>query len=73
MRATDLLAIMVEYVHDQFTRPSAAGHSELRRLDSALDRLCAAIRTYLADIGQDGLSDDDADRLQEILAFVINL
>ena len=35
--------------------------------------MSAAIRAYLADLGQDGLGDSDADRAQEILLFAINI
>ncbi|MFO5909953.1 Na/Pi cotransporter family protein, partial [Pseudomonas aeruginosa] len=38
-----------------------------------IDQLSAAIRAYLADLGQDGLGDSDADRAQEILLFAINI
>jgi phosphate:Na+ symporter len=47
--------------------------ADIRQTDQSLDGLSAAIRAYLADIGQEGLSDADADRAQEILMFVINI
>ena len=53
--------------------PGEVSAEAIRQLDQSLDLLSAAIRAYLADIGQDGLSDEDADRAQEILMFVINL
>jgi phosphate:Na+ symporter len=64
-----MLARMLQLFHTSLPRHV----DDLRRIDQSLDLLSAAIRAYLADIGQEGISDSDADRSQEILAFVINL
>lgn len=73
LRLADMLSAMLERVQHLFQSSTAGGADDVRRIDQALDQLSAAIRAYLADIGQDGISDQDADRAQEILLFVINL
>lgn len=73
LRLADMLSLMLDRVLRLFQASTPAGADEVRRIDQSLDLLSAAIRAYLADIGQDGISDQDADRAQEILLFVINL
>ncbi|MGY2224756.1 Na/Pi cotransporter family protein [Pseudomonas gingeri] len=73
LRLADMLSVMLERVLKLFEAPMEVTAEQIRQLDQSLDLLSAAIRAYLADIGQDGLSDEDADRAQEILMFVINL
>ncbi|SDZ63059.1 Na/Pi cotransporter family protein [Pseudomonas sp. NFIX28] len=73
LRLADMLSLMLDRVLRLFQASSAAGADEVRRIDQSLDLLSAAIRAYLADIGQDGISDRDADRAQETLLLVINL
>jgi phosphate:Na+ symporter len=45
----------------------------VRRSDSVLDRLSAAIKTYLTSIDPDAMSEDDERRLREIIVFTTNL
>ena len=73
LRVADMLSVMLDRVLQLFQKPGEVSAEDIRQLDQSLDLLSAAIRAYLADIGQDGLSDEDADRAQEILMFVINL
>lgn len=73
LRTADMLTTMLDQVLQLFHHLSSQAVIQVRQLDHALDGLSAAIRAYLADIGQDGLSDSDADRSQEILLFVINI
>lgn len=73
LRAADMLSIMLDRLRALFHAPEKNSATEIRHLDHSLDGLSAAIRAYLADLGQDGLSDSDADRAQEILMFVINV
>jgi phosphate:Na+ symporter len=42
-------------------------------MDAILDRLGVAIREYLAGLGNESLNDEDGERSQEILGFVINI
>ncbi|MGC5699113.1 Na/Pi cotransporter family protein [Pseudomonas sp. NFXW11] len=73
LRMADMLSGMLDRVL-QLLRSAHLGHAEqVRHTDQSLDLLSAAIRAYLADIGQEGISDQDADRSQEILLLVINL
>lgn len=73
LRMADMFSAMLERMLQLFHTSQPRHVDELRRIDQSLDRLSAAIRAYLADIGHEGISDNDADRSQEILAFVINL
>ncbi|MBH9341422.1 Na/Pi cotransporter family protein [Pseudomonas aeruginosa] len=73
LRLADMASLMLRAASGLLQRPEAKVAAEVRRQDQALDQLSAAIRAYLADIGQDGLSEGDADRAQEILLFAINI
>jgi len=73
LRLADMTSLMLNQVLQLFEKVDQQTMNEVRQLDHSIDLLSAAIRAYLADIGHDGLSDDDADRAQEILMFVINL
>ncbi|TNV17338.1 Na/Pi cotransporter family protein [Buttiauxella sp. B2] len=72
LRSADMLTQMLDRLVVLFRTHEQGVANEIREVDRSLDHLSAAIRAYLADIGQDGLSDSDADRAQEILMFVIN-
>ncbi|MEX0559741.1 Na/Pi cotransporter family protein [Raoultella terrigena] len=73
LRAADMLTIMLDRLLVLFETQERQAAKEIRHLDQSVDMLSAAVRAYLADIGQDGLNDSDADRAQEILMFVINV
>jgi phosphate:Na+ symporter len=73
LRIADMLSAMLARTLQLFHTSAPACADEVRRIDQSTDLLSAAIRAYLADIGQEGISDSDADRAQEILTFVINL
>ncbi|MFC5696968.1 Na/Pi cotransporter family protein [Pseudomonas sp. GCM10022186] len=73
LRLADMAMLMLRRTTGLIETPDRSAISELRAQDQALDQLSAAIRAYLADIGQDGMSDGDADRAQEILLFAINI
>jgi phosphate:Na+ symporter len=72
LRVADMLTIMLDRLFVLFQHLEQGVADEIRQVDQSLDLLSAAVRAYLADLGQDGLSDSDADRAQEILMFVIN-
>lgn len=73
LRVADMLTVMLDRLFVLFQHLEQGVANEIRQVDQSLDLLSAAIRAYLADLGQDGLSDSDADRAQEILMFVINI
>jgi len=73
LRLADMLSLMFSQVLKRFETPTQVTPEQISQSDQSLDLLSAAIRAYLADIGHDGLCDEDADRAQEILMFVINL
>jgi phosphate:Na+ symporter len=47
--------------------------SEVKRLDDALDRLNAEIKTYLTEIDQRQLTEADRKRLNEVFTFITNI
>ena len=47
--------------------------TETRQRDDILDSLNAAIKTYLTSLDPEQLTDDDRQRLNEILTFVVNI
>lgn len=73
LRAADMLTTMLDRLLILFVTQEKQATEDIRQLDQSVDRLSAAVRAYLADIGQDGLNDADADRAQEILMFIINV
>ncbi|BCT33146.1 Na/Pi cotransporter family protein [Pseudomonas sp. BNK-6] len=73
LRMADMLSSMLDRVLQLFRTSSITHAEQVRHIDQSLDLLSAAIRAYLADIGKEGISDQDADRSQEILLLVINL
>ncbi|WP_223516995.1 Na/Pi cotransporter family protein [Pseudomonas sp. GL-B-19] len=73
LRMADMFSAMLGRLLQVFHTSAPTCVDDVRRIDQSLDLLSAAIRAYLADIGKEGISDDDADRAQEILLFVINL
>ena len=73
LRMADMFSAMLGRLLQLFHTSAPTCVDDVRRIDQSLDLLSAAIRAYLADIGKEGISDDDADRAQEILLFVINL
>lgn len=62
LQLADMASLMLNQVLQLFEKPDQAAFDKVRQLDHSVDLLSAAIRAYLADIGQEGLSDDDADR-----------
>jgi phosphate:Na+ symporter len=73
LRMADMFSAMLGRLLQLFHTSAPTCVDDVRRIDQSLDLLSAAIRAYLADIAKEGISDDDADRAQEILLFVINL
>lgn len=73
LRAADMLTTMLDRLLILFVTQEKQATGDIRQLDQSVDLLSAAVRAYLADIGQDGLNDADADRAQEILMFIINV
>lgn len=73
LRMTDVVEAMLRGSQDLFQNADRKGVAEVARMDNILDRLHAAIERYLASIDGEALSDAEARRLAEILAFAINL
>jgi phosphate:Na+ symporter len=64
---------MLKGLVEVFGKDDRARATAIGRMDSSLDKLGLAIREYLADLGGEALNEEDGERSQEILAFVINI
>jgi phosphate:Na+ symporter len=73
MRMADMVEGMLQGLVKVFGKDDRASAAAIGRADQWLDRLGVAIRDYLADLGGEALNEEDGERSQEILAFVINL
>ena len=73
MRMGDMVEGMLKNLVQVFGKDDRASAAAIGRTDQWLDRLGIAIRDYLADLGGEALNEEDGERSQEILAFVINL
>ena len=73
LRMTDLLQSLLAYVRSGFRRDIRPHQADAHEIDSAVDRLEAAITRYLATMDPDNLTGEDRARLDVILAFVSNI
>jgi phosphate:Na+ symporter len=73
LRMSDLLVSMIQGLRRALDDGDRARIAEARRTDDGLDRLNAAIKTYLTRIDPDDLSTEERQRLDAILAYVVNL
>jgi phosphate:Na+ symporter len=73
MRMADMVEGMLKGLVEVFGKDDRARAAAISRMDPWLDRLGRAIREYLADLGSEALNEEDGERSQEILAFVINI
>lgn len=73
LRMADRVERMLKDLVGVFGKDDRGRATAIGRMDGALDELGEAIRAYLADLGGDALNEEDGERSQEILAFVLNL
>lgn len=75
LRMADMVGAMLRGALEVFQHNDGKQAREITRMDRTVDRLGAAIRSYLSDIGRDQPLDvkDDGARSLEILSAVINL
>lgn len=69
LRMADVLESMLIGLHDAVEQASRRQIGETKRLDDVLDRLNAAIKTYVMTLDPDALSEADYRRVREILTF----
>lgn len=72
MRMADMVEGMLKGLVEVFGKDDRVRAAAISRMDPWLDRLGMAIRQYLTDLGGEALNEEDGERSQEILAFVIN-
>ena len=73
LRLADVLDTMLAGLHDAFAKGDRRQIGETKRLDDVLDRLNAAIKSYVTSIDADALSDTDSRRAREVLTFATNM
>ena len=73
LRLADMLEAMLLAARDAFATDERKRVAEVRRMDDVLDRLNHAIKTYLTGLDAESTSDADQRRIEQILAFTINL
>jgi len=73
MRMADMVEGMLKGLVEVFGKDDRVRAAAVSRMDPWLDRLGMAIREYLTDLGAEALNEEDGERSQEILAFVINI
>jgi phosphate:Na+ symporter len=73
LRLADILEAMLHAALDAFATEDRNRVTEARRMDDVLDRLNGAIKTYLTGLDSEATSEADQRRIEEILAFTINL
>jgi phosphate:Na+ symporter len=73
LRMADALENMLQGFRDALQRPDRRQLGELKRLDDVLDALNTAIKSYMASLPGESMTDADHRRIVEILAFATNL
>lgn len=73
LRLADALETMLLGARDALVQGDRRQITDARRLDDVLDRLNAAIKSYLSSLDQDDLSEADHCRLEQILTFAMNI
>ncbi|MGO4705312.1 Na/Pi cotransporter family protein [Microvirga sp. 2MCAF38] len=73
LRMADVVETMLRGSQDLFQSGDLSQVEAVTRTDDVVDRLYSAIRRYLSSINHEALSEEEARRLSDILAFAINL
>jgi phosphate:Na+ symporter len=73
LRMVDTVDSMLRSSQDLFRKNDISLVDQVSRTDDVLDRLFSAIRRYLSSVNHEALSEEEAKRLSDILAFAINL
>ena len=69
----DVLDAMLQSLQDAFDKDDRKRIGEIKRMDDVLDKLNAAIKTYLMSIDPGAMTDADLRRAEQVLAFAINM
>ncbi|WP_112663480.1 Na/Pi cotransporter family protein [Microvirga flavescens] len=73
LRMADVVETMLRGSQDLFQHGDMSQVEAVTRTDDVVDRLYSAVRRYLSSINHEALSEQEAKRLSDILAFAINL
>jgi phosphate:Na+ symporter len=73
LRMADVVETMLRASQDLFRDGDLSKVAAVSRTDDTVDKLYSAVRRYLSAINHEALSEEEARRLSDILAFAINL
>jgi len=73
LRMSDVLEAMLVGLRETLDRADRRQIGETRQIDDVLDKLNAAIKSYVTSLDMDGFGKDDEERAREILAFATNI
>lgn len=73
LRLCDTIERMLERVIELYEAPTQKGIDDLAALDDSVDRRHAAIKLYLARIVERKMTDEEADRCQDLLGACVKL
>ncbi|RTL47867.1 MAG: Na/Pi cotransporter family protein [Bradyrhizobiaceae bacterium] len=73
LRMAGFVEAMLKGSRDSFHKDDRNNIENVKKLDDVVDRLFEAIQRYVVAIDSDASNKDDAARISQILAFVINL
>lgn len=73
LRMADVVEGMLAGVREAFERANRQQISEARRMDDVLDKINAAIKSYVTSLETNEMSDQDHERLRQILTFATNM
>ncbi|MVW73397.1 Na/Pi cotransporter family protein, partial [Bordetella sp. 15P40C-2] len=73
LRMADMLQTLLLYARAGFKRDNRHRMVQARQLDNAVDKIETAITTYLAQLDRENMTREDAQRMEDILAFATNI
>ncbi|MBV1704888.1 MAG: Na/Pi cotransporter family protein, partial [Hyphomicrobiales bacterium] len=73
LRVADALEAMLAGARDAIVSGDRRRIADVRRSDDVIDRLNSAIKSYLTSLDHAALSDSDSRRVEQILAFTMNV
>ncbi len=73
LRMSDIIELMLQPIMSFYDNADKAAMSEVRKLDHLVNKLHSDIKLYLADLGEDAMTERDAGRKLELANFAINL
>ncbi|MCK5922004.1 MAG: Na/Pi cotransporter family protein, partial [Methylococcales bacterium] len=73
LRMSDIIELMLQPIMSFYDNADKTAMSEVRKLDHLVNKLHSDIKLYLADLGEDAMTERDTGRKLELANFAINL